>query len=342
MEVWGYSLLSVLLFCTAIVGMLVIDLYAHRGDKAVTFKNAALWSVVWVSISLLFAWHILLTRGGEDASLFMAGYLLEQSLAVDNLFVFMAVFASFGIIGGLQHRILYYGILGAIVLRLLFIGAGTSLLVAGDFFAAGEWVLVGFGAIVLWSAWKMLQGMREKDDTDEIEDYSNHWSIRGVKRFIPVWPRLVGHNFFTWQNGMLYATPLLLCLVCIEFSDVMFAFDSVPAVIAVTQDPFLIYTSNIFAVLGLRSMYFLLAAAKRFLCHLEKAVIAILAFIGFKMLIPLFDLVSVPITGQPFLDLFGIEHISAMASLAVVGTLLATGILASVVFPEREGDEAKA
>ncbi|MBI4121221.1 MAG: TerC/Alx family metal homeostasis membrane protein [Parcubacteria group bacterium] len=333
-DVFGYSLFTVTLFGFAVIGMLLIDLYAHRGDKPITLANAAMWSVVWWGVSLLFAWHILETRGGDDAFLFMAGYLLEQSLAVDNLFVFMAIFASFGIALGLQHRILYYGILGAIVLRFLFIGAGTSLLFLG------EWVLIAFGVFVLWSAWKMWTGMGGGDD--EIEDYSDHWSVRGVKRFIPVWPRLVGHNFFTKQNGMLYATPLLLCLVCIEFSDVMFAFDSVPAVIAVTQDPFLVYTSNIFAVLGLRSMYFLLAAAKKLLCHLEKAVIAILVFIGFKMLVPLFDLASMPLTGKPLLGLIGFEHISAGVSLAVVGTLLVTGILASLVFPEREGEEAKA
>lgn len=325
----GYSIWSVILFGVAVVGMLIVDLYAHRGDKDITLKNAALWSVVWVGVSLLFAWHIAVTRGGEDASLFLAGYLLEKTLAVDNLFVFMAIFASFAIGINMQHRILYFGILGAIVLRFIFIGFGTSLLFLG------EWVLIGFGVIVLWSAWQMWKAMGT--DEKDIEDYTGHWSVRGVRRFIPVHPRLVGHNFFTRQNKTLYVTPLFLCLVCIEFSDVMFAFDSVPAVIAVTQKPFLIYTSNIFAILGLRSMYFLLAAAKRFLCHLEKAVIFILIFIGLKMLIPLLDWIF----GVHVLSTVGIEHISANVSLAVVGILLTIGILASVIFPKKDGSSTQ-
>ncbi|MDR2727080.1 MAG: TerC/Alx family metal homeostasis membrane protein, partial [Deltaproteobacteria bacterium] len=215
-----------------------------------------------------------------------------------------------------QHRVLYYGILGALVLRLVFVSVGTSVLAL-----FGAYALAGFGLFVLWSAWKMWQQMGE--DTEEIEDYTNHWAVSLTRRFLPVHNRLEGHDFFTRvQEGgksVQKATPLLLCLVVVEFSDVMFAFDSVPAVIAITRDPFLVYTSNIFAILGLRSLYFLLAAAKRYLRHLEKAVIAILVYIGLKML----------------LDVAGVIHLSPMLSLCVVLGFLAAGVAASLLLPGR-------
>ena len=184
----------------------------------------------------------------------------------------------------------------------------------------GPYALAGFGVFVIWTAWKMFQAMYK--EKKEIVDYSEHWAVRWTQKFIPVHPRLNGHDFFVREpsNGRLIwkATPLFLCLVVVEISDVMFAFDSVPAIIAITSDPFLVYTSNIFAILGMRSLYFLLAAAKRYLRHLEKAVIVILAYIGTKML----------------LDVAGVVHIPAMVSLGVVVSLLAIGILASFI-PEK-------
>jgi tellurite resistance protein TerC len=181
---------------------------------------------------------------------------------------------------------------------------------------------MAFGLFVLWSAWKMWQEMRKPKD--EIEDYTNHWAVAWTQKFMPVHNKLDGHNFFVkvQEDGQLVrkATPLFLCLVVVELCDVMFAFDSVPAIIAITQEPFLVYTSNIFAILGLRSLYFLLAAAKRFLCHLEKAVIFVLVYIGLKML----------------LGVAGVIHIPPMFSLAVVCVLLAGGVLASIVWPEKD------
>jgi tellurite resistance protein TerC len=247
--------------------------------------------------------------------LFLAGYLLEKSLAVDNLFVFIAIFSSFSIPEKYQHRVLYYGIIGAIVMRFVFIAAGTALLRFGD------WVLGLFGLFILWTAWKMWQAMRQEQE--EIDDYSNHWSVRYIKRLVPVYPRLMGHRFFVRQGGRLSLTPLFLCLVCIEMSDLVFAFDSVPAVIAVTRVPFLVYTSNIFAILGLRSLYFLLAASNRSLAHLKHAVIGILAYIGVKMLLAVWDVV----------------HIPAMVSLGVVLGGLAVGVLASLLYPARSPAE---
>lgn len=184
----------------------------------------------------------------------------------------------------------------------------------------GKWALTVFGIFVLWSAWKMWQ--QSGKDHEDIEDYSHHWSVRLVQRFFPVYPKISGHNFFVRQEGKLFCTPLFICLVVIEFADIMSAFDSVPAIIAITREPFLVYTSNIFAILGLRSMYFLLAGTKRYLCHLEKAAIAILFFIGIKML----------------LDVAGISHITPTVSLMVVVGLLGSGSIWSIVSPGAECD----
>jgi len=315
----GHSITEVLVFAGLVTFCLWLDLYAHRGDKAVSARDAGMWTAGWVTLAMLFCGYIGYTKGGEQAQLFLAGYLLEESLSVDNLFVIMAIFGSFSVPDHLQHRVLFYGILGAIIMRLLFVAAGSTLVAM-----FGPYALAGFGIFVLWTAWKMFQSMNK--EKKEIIDYSEHWAVRWTQKFIPVHPRLNGHDFFikaehkgkeVWK-----ATPLFLCLIVVEFSDVMFAFDSVPAIIAITSDPFLVYTSNIFAILGMRSLYFLLAAAKRYLVHLEKAVIAILAFIGVKMLLS----VTVGI------------HIPTMFSLAAVMGLLALGIVASLLKPGREED----
>jgi tellurite resistance protein TerC len=312
-----YTWTHVVLFLIGVALCLIVDLRAHKQDEAISAHNALLWSTIWVALSLCFAAYIALTHGTEDASLYLAGYLLEKSLSVDNLFVMMAIFSSFAIKDEFQHRVLYYGILGALVLRMAFVAAGSSLVAL-----FGPYALAGFGLFVLWSAWKMWQQMDKGEE--DIEDYTNHWAVAWTRKFLPVHTRMDGHNFFVRvQDGarlVRKATPLFLCLVVVEISDIMFAFDSVPAVIAITQEPFLVYTSNIFAILGLRSLYFLLAAAKRYLCHLEKAVIVVLVYIGLKML----------------LDVTGIIHMTPMFSLAVVCLLLAGGVLASLVWPEKE------
>jgi tellurite resistance protein TerC len=309
-----YSVGNILIFAVLVVVALYVDLHSHKKDEAISAKNATIWSIFWIALSLAFAVYVGVTHGKDQASLFMAGYLLEKSLSVDNLFVFMAIFSSFGIKDQYQHRILYFGIIGALILRMVFVAAGSSFILM-----FGKFALTCFGLFVLWSAWKMWQASREGEG-EEIVDYTHHWSVNLVKRFIPVYPHKVGHDFFHKDNGSWKVTPFFLCLVCVEFADVMFAFDSVPAVIAVTQEPFLVYTSNIFAILGLRSMYFLLAVAKRYLCHLEKAVIAILVFIGLKMI----------------LDVVGIIHLTPTISLAIVATLLGSGILMSFCIPEPE------
>ncbi len=314
-----HSIWEVLIFFACIFFFLWLDLFNHKDNKAVSVKNAAMWSSIWVSLALLFMGYIWWNFGAAQAQLFLAGYLLEESLSVDNLFVIMAIFTSFGIKDELQHRVLFYGILGALIMRFIFIAAGTQLVEA-----FGVYALAVFGIFILWTAFKMWQQMGAENKA--VENYSNHWSVKMTERFMPVHPRLEEQRFFVrtdndgnilpkGEKGILKATPLFLCLIVVEMSDVMFAFDSVPAIIAITQDPFLVYTSNIFAILGLRSMYFLLAAAKRYLRHLEKSVIAILFFIGVKMM----------------LAVTGVIHMPPMASLAVVGGLLFIGIVASFI-----------
>ncbi|OAM26135.1 MULTISPECIES: TerC/Alx family metal homeostasis membrane protein [Eikenella] len=350
----GFPLETVAVFVVLSVGAIAIDLFAHRSDKPMSLKSAALWSVFWVLVSLAFGGYLWVHHGSEMASLFLTGYALEKVLSVDNLFVIMAVFSWFNIPEGLRHRVLYWGIIGAIVFRLIFVAIGTGLL------ALGPYVEILFALIVGWTAVMML---RRDDEAEANEDYSEHLAYRWVHRFFPVWPRLYGHNFFLRgheleearrlhpdvqlepagedlkhpeqnhpqpvKKGALVATPLFLCLAIIELSDVMFAFDSVPAVIAVSKEPLIVYSAMMFAILGLRTMYFVLEALRGRLVHLEKAVVALLFFIAIKL----------ALSASEHLFQHGYE-ISPNASLMVVLVVLALGVGASFVFPEKPKAEA--
>lgn len=333
MHHFGFPLEVLLVFFSAIFFSVYIDLVSHRHSKEITVKNAALWSVFWISLALAFYIYLYFRFDPEWADLYLAGYVLEKSLSIDNLMVFVAIFASFGIKDQLQHRILYWGILGALIFRAIFVVIGTGL------FAASPWVGFIFAAFVLWSGWKMLQSGDDNDE--EIEDYTHHWSVRLVGKLMPVFPKLEQNKFFVkhselsaekisfvTRKGIRYATPAFLCLMAIETSDIAFAFDSVPAVIAVTQEPLLVYAAMIFAILGLRSLYFILAALTKYLVHLEKAVIALLFFIGIKM--------GIQSWNHAVFDT-GI-HISANISLYIVVGVLALGVIASFIFPEKEGE----
>ncbi len=351
----GFPLETVAVFVALSVGAIFIDLYSHRDDKPLTLKGAALWSLFWVFVSIMFGVYLWVHHGSEVSSLFFTGYALEKVLSVDNLFVMMAIFAWFKVPEGYRHRVLYWGIVGAIVFRMIFVAIGTSLLALGPVVEAVFAVIVGYTAVV------MLKG---GGDDDEIEDYSDHLAYRWVHRFFPVWPRLFGHNFFLKGQELdkaraehpdvhlelagedvkhpershphplskvpLVATPLFLCLAVIELSDVMFAFDSVPAVIAVSKEPLIVYSAMMFAILGLRTMYFVLEALKGYLVHLEKAVIVLLFFIAFKL--------GLSASNHAFHHGF---DISPNASLIVVLVVLALGIAASFVFPEEKKDEAE-
>jgi tellurite resistance protein TerC len=332
---FGFPLEAIIIFL-AVVGLSVyLDLFAHRKSTEITLSDSVRWSIFWVALALLFYGYLWVRFSKEWADLYLAGYALEKSLSIDNLMVFMAIFASFGIKGVLQHRILYYGIIGALVFRAVFVLIGTSL------FLASPWVGFLFAAFVIWSGIKMLQA-GGGDDT-ELEDFSNHWSVRLTGKMMPVYTRLHLDRFFVRHHELLeangdktanqvtrigtrYVTPAFLCLMAIETSDIAFAFDSVPAVIAVTQEPLLVYAAMIFAILGLRSLYFVLAALTKYLVHLEKAVIGLLFFIGAKMTLQSWNH-TVGDTGI---------HISPSMSLSIVLGMLALGVVASFVFPEKQ------
>lgn len=326
---FGFPVETIIIFFAVIALSVYLDLFAHRKVKEITVKDAAMWSVFWIGLALAFYAYLWVRFDEQWASMYLAGYVLEKTLSIDNLMVFMAIFASFGIKGHLQHRILYWGIIGALVFRAIFVVIGTGL------FMASPWVGFFFAAFVIWSAVKMLQG---GDDGDEIEDYSDHWSVKITQKIMPVYTKLVGEKFIVknsdlsaeqlanvTRKGARYATPALLCLMAIETSDIAFAFDSVPAVIAVTQEPLLVYAAMIFAILGLRSLYFVLAALTKYLVHLEKAVIVLLFYIGVKMALQAAD--AVFDTGI---------HIAPNTSLMIVLGVLALGVIASFVFPSKE------
>jgi len=337
----GFPPMVIAIFAALIILFIAIDLFSHRADKPVSLKDAIVWSIIWVVVSLGFAGYLYYSQGAQYAQLFLTGYALEKVLSVDNLMVFVAIFSAFAVPEGYRHRILFYGVIGAIVFRGIFVAVGSAI------YAIGPWVELVFAAIIAWTAVQMLKA---DDDGDEVEDYSNHWSVRLTRKLVPVWPKLVGHNFFVGgkqvdallqqpenkdvdvpRGKWIYATPLLLCLVTIEIADVLFAFDSVPAVIAVTNEPLLVYTAMIFAILGLRQLYFVLAALQKYLVHLAKAVIVLLFFIAAKLtLASCVKLGWVPPEWK----------IAPNTSLMIVLGVLLAGVVASFIFPPK-GDEAK-
>lgn len=324
---FGFPVEAVVILAIAVVASVWLDLFSHRNAEEVTFKNAAAWSVFWITLALSFYGYLHFRYSPEAASLFLSGYVLEKALSIDNMMVFVAIFASFNIKGILQHRILYYGIAGALIFRAIFVAVGTAV------FGLSHWIEVLFAAIVLWTGVKMFIGSANEDET---EDYSEHWSVRLTRRIVPVIPRMVGKQFLVGRTQAheiaqrdgfelpkragFYATPMLLCLMAIEISDIVFSFDSVPAIIAVTQEPFLVYASVIFAILGLRNLYFMLAAAAKYLVYLEKAVALVLVFIAAKLAS----------------SALGIYHIDHQVSLVVVLALILGGVLASLIFPAKE------
>ncbi|BDH45954.1 tellurium resistance protein TerC [Salmonella enterica subsp. enterica serovar Choleraesuis] len=336
----GFPAETVAVFIALSVGALALDLFMHRADRAISLRSALLWSLFWIAVALGFGLFLYVHHGVETASLFLTGYALEKVLSVDNLFVIMAIFIWFSVPDNLRHRVLYWGIMGAIVFRGIFVALGTGLL------HLGPWMEMVFAAAVAWTGVMMLK--RKPQDEQEI-DYSQHLAVRATRRIMPLWPRLHGHSFIVTgrqarrllaqpenqglagqvtPGAWAYATPLLLCLAVIELSDVMFAFDSVPAVIAVSREPLIVYSAMMFAILGLRTLYFVLEALKGYLVHLEKAVIVLLFFIAAKLALNASD------------HLFHHGYaLSALASLWVVLGVLAAGIVASLIFPERAAPE---
>jgi len=296
----------------------------NRNDHVVTLKESLLWTCVWVTLALCFngVVYYLYEQGlmhppgveggglGKKAAIeFFTGYLIEYSLSIDNIFVMAVIIGHFRVPQSYQHRLLFWGILGAAILRAIMIFAGTALIT--EF----KWLIYVFGAMLIFSAVKMLVTRDETLDTDE------NWFVKLVGRVIRVSKTFHGHHFFAKENGQRVATPMFVALMLIESTDVMFAIDSIPAVFSVTTDPFIVFTSNIFAILGLRSLYFALAGMIDKFHYLKMSLVFLLAFVGAKML------------------LSGVFHIPNEISLGIIAAILAVGVLASLLDPSKSTDE---
>jgi tellurite resistance protein TerC len=299
-------------FAVLICACLAADLrLGRRREARMTLPVAALWSVVWITLAGAFAGLVAWWRGRDDALLFLTGYLVEKALSVDNMFVFIMLFSYFGVKDRDQPRVLKWGILGALLFRGALISAGW--VVVRRF----AWVLYGFAALLVWAAVKMLR----HDEDDAIEPEKNP-VVRLARRFFPIVDRYDEQHFFVREGGRAHGTALLVVLIAIESTDVVFALDSIPAIFAITQDFFLVFTSNIFAILGLRALFFLLAGVMDMFRFLKVGVAGILFFIAAKML------------------LREVVHIPIGMSLGVIGGVLGASILASVLIREREPEAA--
>ncbi len=287
-------------FTALIVGLLALDLGVfHRDAHAVGFREALIWTAVWIGLAGVFNLWLASTHGAERGLEFLTGYLIEKALAVDNIFVFLLIFSAFAVPAAYVHRVLFWGILGALVMRAVFIVLGAALL------ERFHWVIYVFGAFLVATGVKLLL-QRETDLHPERNPL-----YRALTRWMPSVPEYHGGAFTIRRDGRLFATPLLLVLICVETSDLIFAVDSIPAIFAVTKDPFIVYTSNVFAILGLRSMFFLLAGVMDRFHYLKAALAVVLAFVGVKMLLT--DVWPIPIGW----------------SLAVIGLVLAAAVVAS-------------
>ena len=299
--------------------MLALDLFVFGGNKAhkVSVKEAGIWSLVWVSLALLFNgglwWYLNGTVGSEIADQkaleFFSGYLIEKALSVDNVFVFLLIFTAFQVPQQYQRRVLIYGVLGAIVMRAIMISAGAW--VVSEF----SWVLYIFGAFLLYTGMRMLVAV------DQEPDGANNPVLKFARRHRKVSEEDHGEKFFVTKAGVRYVTPLFLVLILIEVTDLIFAVDSIPAIFAITTDPFIVYTSNIFAILGLRALYFALAALIHRFAYLKYALAAVLVFVGSKIFVA---------------DMLGIAKIPPAVSLGVTVAILATGIIGSLIATRKE------
>lgn len=302
------ELLPWAIFLAFVTGMLALDLGVfHRDAHEVSRKEALGWSAAWIGLAIVFNIGVFAFKGTESGIEWTTGYLIEKSLSVDNVFIFLLIFATFAVPAAYQHRVLFWGIVGALVMRAVLIAA------AGVLLGTLHFIIYVFGAFLIFT------GIRFLRDQEHTPDLDKNRFVRLVKRAFPVTERYEGQSFFVRRKGVLFATPLFLVLVLIESTDLVFAVDSIPAIYAVTSDPFIVFTSNIFAILGLRALYFVLAGYLAGLAYLKPALAAVLVFVGAKML--LIDVYKIP----------------ALVSLAVIIAILATAITASLLVQKRRG-----
>jgi tellurite resistance protein TerC len=295
--------------------MLALDLgVLNRRAHVVTYREATLWSVVWVTLAMLFAGWVFWSSGSLAGKEFLAGYLIELSLSVDNLFVFLLLFSYFKVPSKYQHRVLFWGVLGALVMRITMIGAGAALI------ERFHWILYLFGVFLIYTGFKMLR--QEETDVRPEENAI----VRAVTRHIPVVRHYEGEHFFTVREGHRVGTLLLLVLVVVEITDLIFAVDSIPAIFGITTNTFIVYTSNVFAILGLRSMYFLLAGIVEKFHYLKVGLSIVLAFVGVKML-----------TEGAVASYFGLSKETIITgSLSLVALVLIGSVAASLFWPRRQ------
>lgn len=307
-------------FNVFVLVLLALDLGVfHRKSHAVSMKEALTWSIVWITLSLLFNLVIYLFwdqmvpnssyTNGEAALAFLTGYLIEKSLSVDNIFVFILIFSYFAVPDQYQHRVLFWGILGALIMR------GTLILVGSVLLETFHWIIYVFGAFLIFTGIRMARQQEEELKPDE------NPIVKFFRRFVPVTENYEGDKFFIRRAGRLFATPLFLVLLVVESTDLVFAVDSIPAIFAVTRDPFIVYTSNVCAILGLRALYFLLANVMHQFQYLKLGLAVVLTFIGVKMTL---------------IDLF---HIPVGVSLGVVASVLTISIVASLIKTRRDEKE---
>lgn len=293
-------------FSLFILFMLSLDLgLFNRKAHTVRYREAAIWSAVWIALAMIFAAIVFYFQGTDPGLKFLTGYVIELSLSVDNLFVFLLIFSFFKVPARVQHRVLFWGVLGALIMRLTMIFIGATLI------NRFHWILYIFGAFLVYTGFKMFR----QEDSD-IQPEENPL-VRAVTRYIPITRHYEEQKFFTRVNGKLTGTLLLLVLVIVEVTDLVFAVDSIPAIFAITTNTFIVYTSNVFAILGLRSMYFLLAGVVEKFQYLRMGLAIVLTFIGIKMLIEAFHIV-----------------IPVWISLVVVATILLASVAASVIWPK--------
>jgi len=335
MHLLATSTLAWIGFCLFILTMLAIDLGVfNRRPHEITFKNAAIWSVIWIALALIFAtllfhplgWELFGPERHQKGLEFLTGYLIELALSIDNLFVFLLIFSYFKVPSKYQHRVLYWGVLGALVMRITMIFLGTELI------QRFHWVIYFFGVFLVYTAVRMF---REEEVSIEPEE---NVIVRFVTRYVPVTRHYERRKFFTMIDGKRVGTLLLLVLIVVEVTDLVFAVDSIPAIFGITTDRFIVYTSNVFAILGLRTFYFMLASVVEKFHYLKFGLGIVLGFIGVKMLLPLITKVSATGLHSLGYDAFvpsvqRFRDIPIGIALGIVAAVLLASVTASLIWP---------
>jgi len=302
MHIWFWIVFNAVILLLLFLDLTVISRKHHR----IPFKQAMLMSAFWIGLAMAFAVFVHQWFGATKSLEFLTGYLLEEALSVDNLFVFILLFAYFKVPPEEEKSVLFWGIIGALIMRGIFIVAGVALV------QRFHWILYIFGIFLIWTGFQLMRG------GDKEQDPSRNIVLKFCRRFLPLTDSYEGKNFFVRREGRTFATPLFVVLLVVETTDILFATDSIPAILAITRDPFIVYTSNVFAILGLRSMYFALAGMMKLFHYLNYGLSVVLIFIGAKMLVP-----------ERY-------HVPTWAALAVVAGVLGLSVLASVLFPKTD------